>query len=130
MTDAKQTIREAFKRVLEDVQYMAEDGLICNVMDDIIYVNARKALAALSTIDPEAIRRDVLEKIKAKLEECHGDTPHDEYEEGYKDGTENAIAIIDAFILGAEPAQEDGEACRTCGKQCPNDCPMDKEAGE
>lgn len=36
---------ESLRRVLEDVQNMIDDDDIINVMDDIIYVNARNAIA-------------------------------------------------------------------------------------
>jgi len=36
---------EALKAVLDDVQFMIEDGYIGDVMDDILYVHARAAIA-------------------------------------------------------------------------------------
>jgi len=36
---------EALQSVLDDVQFMIEDGYIGDIMDDILYVKARAALA-------------------------------------------------------------------------------------
>lgn len=35
----------ALKRIVEDVKNMVDDGIICDVMDDIIYVEAQAAIA-------------------------------------------------------------------------------------
>lgn len=59
------TIREAFERVLEDIENMENDGIIGGVSDDIIYVKAREALAALSTIEADAL---TVESVNAGLD--------------------------------------------------------------
>ena len=67
------------------------------------------ALAALSTIDHEEIRREALQSVRKEIEEWRDDITCCDYDEGYLDGTENALKIIDAAILSAEPAQDDGK---------------------
>ena len=65
---------------------------------------ARKALAALSAIDLDAIRRECAEKIcalDAKLPAMRRSS----YQEGYGDALDDA----EAAILSAEPARDDGK---------------------
>ena len=118
-----------------------------------VYI-ADQALAALSAIDTKAIRRDdeavaktlqylnaemdkrdvhddairreALQKVAAEIKDFHSEITWDDYEEGYKDGTENALAIVDAAIvatdtataiIGTEPAQDDGEPDATATEQ-------------
>lgn len=71
------------------------------------------ALAALSTIDYEAIRRGCAETAKVYIQSL-GDQSR--LSEILSKGVYNAI-------LGAEPEKDR----LSCGKQCPNDCPQDRD---
>ena len=66
-------------------------------------------LYALITAHDEAIRREALQIVRKEIEEWRDDITCWDYDEGYLDGTDNALKIIDAAILSAEPAQDDGK---------------------
>lgn len=65
--------------------------------------------AALSIIDPEAIRREAVTRGKT---------------EWFRDTSTITWSRIEKAILSSEPAREE---CKACVGQCPNDCPMDKD---
>ncbi len=113
-------IREALERGLDkEHQKKASDAMECMTTHRWFWrwaqdlesncKDALSALSAFSAIDPEAIRREALQSVRKEIEEWRDDITCCDYDEGYLDGTENALKIIDAAILSAEPAQDDGK---------------------
>ena len=89
------TVREAIEGLLR-----AANRNVGGMVPGVIASWCHKALAALSTIDPESIKRECAYKAKQAILSAPYDNPTRAY----------AAALAEAAIFSAEPAQDDGKA--------------------
>ena len=61
----------------------------------------------MSKEEIRAIERDILLKIQGEILKYSDEMTCSDYEEGYKDGTDNALTIINEAILHIDLAQDD-----------------------